>query len=156
MERGRIVGWMMAVLRIGLGLFFLYTGLEKIASLDETAEFLSRCDLLPEWCSFPLAYVGVAMELVVAVCFLFKWLYRAAAIAGVVMTAVFVGLFIQAWIRGLSLSCNCLGDLHAINNYPYEVAMRVLLLAAMILLLWDSRRTKKSPWKFKSFDFSEV
>lgn len=146
----------MTILRVGFGLFFLYTGFEKIGALDETAEFLSRCDVLPEWCSFPLAYVGVAMELVVAVCFLFKWLYRAAAVAGVVMTGVFAALFIQAWWRGLSLSCNCMGAMHEIDNYPYEVSMRVLLLAGMALLLWDSRRSKKSPWKFKSFDFSEV
>lgn len=156
MERSKALNMIMAVLRIGFGLFFLYTGISKIASLEETAEFLSRCDVLPEWGSFPLACVGVSMELVVSICFLGKWLYRGATLMGTLMAGVFLGLFLQAWIRGLKLSCNCLGDLRPIDDYPWEVLVRALLLAGMLLLAWDSRRARGSLWESRTFDFSEI
>lgn len=156
MKPNKILTFILTVLRIGFGLFFLYTAISKIPSVAETAEFLTRCDLLPEWCSLPLAYIGIGMEAVIALCFLGKWLYRGATLMGTVMATVFFTLFFQAWIRGLTLSCNCLGDIKSIENYPYEIFMRFLLLAGMLLLVWDSRRYNGSPHKTRNFDFSEI
>lgn len=144
------------LLRIGMGIFFLATGLLKISGLDETAEFLTRSHLLPEFFSMPLACTGVAMEIIVGFCLLFRAAYRGAALWGCIMTGVFLALYIQAWARGLELSCNCLGATHEIVNYPLDTAMRALLLGAMLILLWDSRQPGGMLWKFRRFDFSDV
>ncbi len=131
----------MTLLRVGMGLFFLGTGVQKISGLDETAQFLIRSQLfLPEWFAMPLACTGVAMELVVGICLLGRLHYRGAAAWGVIMCSVFLLLYAQAWARGLTLSCNCLGSTHAIDNYPLDTGMRFLLLGAMTLILWDSRQ----------------
>lgn len=156
MRNTRSITLLLTLLRVGLGGFFLLTGIPKIADLGETAEFLTRSDLLPAWCSMPLACTGVAMELVVAVCLLFKLTYRGAAAWLVVMTSVFLLLYIQAWVRGLDLSCNCLGTTHAIDNYPLDTGIRLLLLGAALLLLWDSRRVDSAIWKNRKLDFSDV
>ncbi len=147
---------MLTLLRVGLGVFFLVTGILKIADLGETAEFLTRSDILPAWCSMPLACTGVAMELVVAVCLIFRRAYRGAAAWMVVMTSVFLLLYVQAWARGLDLSCNCLGSTQAIDNYPLDTGIRLLLLGAALLLLWDSRRVDSAIWKNRKLDFSEL
>ena len=144
------------LLRVGMGLFFLITGLLKISSLDETAEFLTRSRILPALLSMPLACTGVAMELVVGACLLARAAYRGAALWGCIMTSVFLVLYIQAWARGLELSCNCLGSTHEIVNYPLDTGMRALLLGAMLLLVWDSRQPNTLLWKFRRFDFSDV
>ncbi|MBR5522415.1 MAG: DoxX family protein [Akkermansia sp.] len=156
MRNIRSITSMLTLLRVGLGAFFLVTGIPKIADLGETAEFLTRSDILPAWCSMPLACTGVAMELVVAVCLLFRLAYRGAAAWAAIMSSVFLLLYVQAWARGLDLSCNCLGSTHAIDNYPLDTGMRLLLLGAALLLIWDSRRVDSSIWKNRKLDFSEV
>lgn len=144
------------LLRVGMGIFFLVTGLLKINGLDETAEFLTRSRLLPELCSMPLACIGVAMEIIVGVCLLLRMAYRGAALWGCLMTGVFLLLYAQAWARGLELSCNCLGATHEIVNYPLDTGMRALLLGAMLILLWDSRQPNTLLWRFRRLDFSDI
>ena len=155
-RRPRILLLLTFLLRVGLGLFFIITGLLKIGGLDETAEFLTRSRLLPEWCSMPLACTGVAMELVVGVCLLLRVAYRGATLWGSIMTGVFILLYMQAWARGLELSCNCLGSSHEIVNYPLDTGMRMLLFGGMLLLIWDSRQSSSYLWKFRRLDFSDV
>jgi uncharacterized membrane protein YphA (DoxX/SURF4 family) len=156
-RNSRTIDILLTLLRIGLGVFFLITGIQKIGDLGQTAEFLTRSDLLPEFFSMPLACIGVAMELVVAVCLVFRISYRGAAVWGVVMTAVFLLLYAQAWARGLSLSCNCMGSDHEIVNFPQDTGVRLLLLGAMLLLVWDSRRRDSlASRKPRKFDFSEA
>ena len=144
------------LLRVGMGIFFISVGLLKLAHMDEMAEFLTRSDLLPEWCSMPLASLGLAMELCIGACLLLRLSYRGAALWGCAMTAVFFLLYAQAWIRGLELSCNCFGSSHAIVNYPLDTCMRLLLLGAMCILVWDSRQSVSHLWKFNQFDFTDV
>ncbi len=147
----------MSLLRFGLGMFFLVTGVQKIGDLGETAQFLLRSRLLlPEWACMPIACIGVAMELVVAVCLLFRVLYRGAAAWGVVMTSVYLFLYAQAWARGLELSCNCLGSSHEIVDFPLDTGMRLLLLGAMLLVMWDSRRNVFTLSSQRKLDFSEL
>ena len=67
MKNGRFINLLLALLRLGLGVFFLITGVQKIAGIHEMADFLTRSRILPAVCSLPLACLGLAMELVVAV-----------------------------------------------------------------------------------------
>ncbi len=156
-RKNRTVNQLMSLLRIGMGLFFLGTGLQKVSGLDETAQFLIRSKLfLPEVLAMPLACTGVAMELVVGACLLTRFLYRGAAAWGVIMCSVFLLLYAQAWARGLTLSCNCLGSTHAIDNYPLDTGMRFLLLGAMMLVLWDSRQETFTFGGTRRLDVSEL
>ena len=157
MRNSRAIDILLNLLRVGLGIFFLVTGVLKIGELGQTAEFLTRSDVLPEFFSLPLASLGIAMELVVAVCMIFRLSYRGATLWGVVMTGVFLALYAQAWARGLSLSCNCMGSAHEIVNYPQDTGVRLLLLGAMLLLVWDSRRRiTLSARKPRKLDFSDA
>lgn len=155
-RKPRILLILTFMLRVGMGIFFLITGLLKIGALDETAQFLTRSRLLPEIFSMPLACTGVAMELVVGLCLTLRAAYRGATLWGCVMTGVFLVLYTQAWARGLELSCNCLGSTHEIVNYPLDTGMRALLLGAMLILVWDSRQPSTALWKFRRLDFSDV
>lgn len=152
-------GILLTILRIGLGFFFLITSILKISpeDLGATADFLTRSDLLPEFFSMPLACIGITLEFVVGICLIFRLEYRGATIWGMMMTSVFFLLYAQAWARGLSLSCNCLGSAHEIENYPMDTGARLLLVGAMLLLMWDSRRNAHiARRKAKRFDFSDA
>lgn len=156
MRKFSYINLFLALLRIGLGGFFLVTGILKVGGLGETADFMTRSRLLPEFFSMPLVCIGVAMELVVAVCLIVRRHYRGAAAWGVVMTSVYLFLYAQAWARGLELSCNCMGTTHEITDYPADTGLRLLLVGAMLLLVWDSRRTTSFMWEVKPLDFSEL
>lgn len=154
-KNNRYIVLLLSLLRLGLGVFFLLTAFGKVRHLDQTADFLTRSSLLPDFFSLPLACIGVAMELIVAVCLLLRHSYRGATLWGAVMCGVFLLLYMQAWARGLELSCNCLGDMHEITNYPLDTCLRLILLAAMVLLIWDAR-CHNAPRKVQHFDFTHA
>lgn len=150
---------LLALLRVGLGLFFVINFFFKLnpKSMGDNAQFLTDCSILPEYFSMPLTCLGTTMELVVGVCLLFHKHYRGATLWGTVMTGVFFLLYSQAWVRGLSLSCACTGNTQEVTNYPMDTGLRLILLGSMLLLVWDSRRNasgrrKKAP----KFDFSDA
>ena len=155
MKNGRFINFLLLLLRLGLGGFFLLTGLQKLAGMDEMADFLTRSRILPAFFSMPLACIGLAMELVVAGCLLTRRSYRGATVWGVVMCSVFLLLYFQGWMRGLELSCNCLGSSHTITDYPFDTGMRLLLLGAMLLLFWDSRRPAPTFMKLRKYEFED-
>lgn len=155
MKNGRFINFLLLLLRLGLGGFFLLTGLQKLAGMDEMADFLTRSRILPAFFSMPLACIGLAMELVVAVCLLTRHSYRGATVWGVVMCSIFLLLYFQGWMRGLELSCNCLGSSHTITDYPFDTGMRLLLLGAMLLLFWDSRRPAPTFMKLRKYEFED-
>ena len=155
MKNSRFINFLLLLLRLGLGGFFLLTGLQKLAGMDEMADFLTRSRILPAFFSMPLACIGLAMELVVAVCLLTRRSYRGATVWGVVMCSVFLLLYFQGWMRGLELSCNCLGSSHTITDYPFDTGMRLLLLGAMLLLFWDSRRPAPTFMKLRKYEFED-
>lgn len=155
MKNGRFINFLLLLLRLGLGGFFLLTGLQKLARMDEMADFLTRSRILPAFFSMPLACIGLAMELVVAVCLLTRRSYRGATVWGVVMCSIFLLLYFQGWMRGLELSCNCLGSSHTITDYPFDTGMRLLLLGAMLLLFWDSRRPAPTFMKLRKYEFED-
>ena len=155
MKYNRFVNLLLNILRVGLGIFFLVTGLQKLTGLNEMVDFLTRSRILPAFFSFPLACIGLAMELVVAVCLLTRRSYRGATVWGVIMCGTFLILYIQGWARGLELSCNCLGSTHAITDYPFDTGMRLLLLGAMLLLFWDSRRPAPTFMKLRKYEFED-
>ncbi len=156
MPRSAILRLMLNLVRLSLGVFFLYTSIAKVPDLPTTALFLTRSNIFPESASMPLACIGVAMEFVVGFCILFRCCYFATSLWSLVMTSSFIALFVQAWIRGLDLSCNCTGVTEHIANYPLEVGYRLLLAGACLITLWDAYRLSLIAKKGKPLDFSEA
>jgi hypothetical protein len=156
MYRDRIIDIFFTVLRVGMGLFFLIVGGRKVVQIDQLQADIVRFDFLPSGWEWIVACLAVALELVVGFSFVFKKLYQGATILGIAMACVFVSLFVQGWIRGLSLSCNCLGFEKEVVSYPTEVGMRLLLLGLMLALFWDAFHRGKTLFKPKRLDFSEM
>lgn len=80
----------------------------------------------------------------------------APALLGSALTFTFVALFVQGWIRGLALSCNCIGVEREVTSYPFEVAWRLGLFLLMLVILWNSCRKGKTYFNVTRLDFSEM
>ncbi len=146
----------LTILRVGIGLFFLIVGVKKSLSVDRLEADIIRFDIVPVGWEWLLACLGIAVEIVIGVCFLFRKMYAGASLLGLMLTGCFVGIFVQGWIRGLSLSCNCLGVQRDVENYFFEVTWRVLLLGVMLLLFRDANNRERVYFKPVRLDFSDV
>ncbi len=127
----------------------------KALKIDQLQADIERFDIAPPGWEWYLACLGIAVELGIGICFVCKRLYLAASIAGCLLTTGFVAIFVQAWIRGLHLSCNCLGVEREATVYPFEVGWRVVLFLAMFLVFWHARQ-KQPLFKSVRLDFSEI
>lgn len=140
--------WLFMLLRIALGLFFSVIAIAKLRSIPALIDEMGRFKIVPEFlleyhALEILVYFGLGLELVLGICLLTKWCYQAAVRLLPLLCLLFVILFVQGWIRGLSLSCHCLGVARSVENYPLEVGWRTALLLSSLLLLWDSYRQSK-------------
>ncbi len=144
------------ILRLALGALFLYTGFSKITDISLTAQTITQADILPADFSFPLAYTGIAMEIVLGFCLLFKKAYLATSLWTNILCLVFVGIFVQAWARGLDMSCNCLAMNHSIQEYPLEICLRLILLGASLCLSWDAFHPSTDKKSERKLDFSQL
>lgn len=144
------------LLRIGLGIFFLIIGILKASKIDELQKDIEHFYVFPVSLAYPLACLGIAMELILAFCLLTKKYYQAGCLLGIGLSSSFILLFAQGWIRGLSLSCNCLGVHREITSYPFEIGWRILLLCAMCILFYLSSEHNQPNKAQKRLDFSQV
>ncbi len=145
------------LLRWGMGIFFLVVAGRKILHLDVLQATIDRFAVFPPEWSHPMACLGLACELVVGLGLLIRRICAGAALLGSALTFSFVAFYVQGWIRGLSLSCNCLGgEATDVISYPFEVGWRVGLFILMLLILWDSCKKGKHYFKFSRLDFSEM
>lgn len=156
MLREKIIHFCLLLLRLGMGSFFLFVAGRKLLHLDQLQATIDRFAIFPEAWGHPLACLGVACEIVVGFGLLFRRTCAGAALLGSALTFTFVALFVQGWIRGLSLSCNCIGVEREVTSYPFEVAWRLGLFVLMLVILWNSSRKGKTYFNVTRLDFSEM
>ncbi len=156
MRRPLSVNILIHLLRIAVGALFLYTGIGKVTDIVGTAQTITQADFLPIFFSTPLAYLGVAMEIVLGFCLLFKRHYPAATLWANLLCSVFLFMFVQAWIRGLDMTCNCLVMNKSAQEYPLEVSLRLILLGATLCLTWDAANPTPSSKRKRKLDFSKA
>lgn len=156
MLREKIVRVCLLLLRLGMGGFFLFVAGRKLFHLDQLQATIDRFAIFPEAWGHPLACLGVACEMVVGLGLLFRRTSAGAALLGSALTFTFVTLFVQGWIRGLALSCNCIGVEREVTSYPFEVAWRLGLFLLMLVILWNSCRKGKTYFNVTRLDFSEM
>lgn len=128
------------VLRIGLGIFFLYVGIRKLFRISPFIDDIARFEIVPIAWEPWVAYLGIACEIALGICFLSKRLYSAAVSLALGMCATFIIIFVQGWMRGLTLSCNCLGVERMVTSYPFEVFWRLALFSLVGILFWEVRK----------------
>lgn len=145
------------IIRIILGIFFLYTGITKLFQLDDFVASVSTFRVFPyEWDGW-VAYLGIACELVVGFCLVFRKAYTAAVLLLCGMCTVFVSLFIQAWIRDIpNVNCLCTGKNAPVTNYFWETSWRVVLLIIAFTLLWELVIQSKPLFSASKFKISKA
>lgn len=115
-SRSKIAGIVALVLRIALGGIFLYAGYLKLK--DPWALFAMNIDsyqVLPmpavEFVARTLPWFEVALGIVLIAGF-FR---RTATVMAALLLAVFFGLIVRAYLKGMEINCGCFGPGEAIS-----------------------------------------
>ena len=139
------------VLRVGLGVMFLYSAWGKIQDPGAFQTAVDNYRMLPSAVTALFAASMSMAELIVGAMFIFSKWTREAAFATAVMLAMFIIALAQAQIRGLDISCGCFSeeekDPHAIlyaliRDMALVVPTTWILIKGQRRWITDFRREK--------------
>ena len=138
------------VLRLGLGVMFLYSAWSKIQDPGMFQTMVDNYRMLPA-CVTALFSVMMAMaELLVGAMFIFTKWTREAAFATTVMLMMFLLALAQAQVRGLDISCGCFGETEGETHSVLHALVRdILLFVPTIWLLIKGQRRWIVDFKWK-------
>ena len=132
---------LLALLRIALGVLFVYSSLTKLPDMALFAESVSNYRLLPAMLIPFFASALVGTEFVAGLALVFGLGARAAAGWTAVMLVGFIVALSQALVRGIDLGCGCFGSTDAEQVSWGTVGRDVLMLAAALAVVrWGSGR----------------
>ena len=95
------------LVRVGLGVLFIYSSMDKIANLPDFAKIILNYKILPVELVNLLAIFLPWLELITGLCLVIGKFERASLIIYSAMLVVFIIALLQALIRGLDISCGC-------------------------------------------------
>lgn len=137
----KVLGWLRAAVRGLIGLLFLFAGASKLAAREAFFSALMEYRLLEANAAYGVAGWLPVLEIVVGFGLLVNRPRRLWPWGGAGLLVVFTAAIFSAWIRGLDISCACLGPLEIGGGPPVWVARNLILIAA---LLWSAGGGKSS------------
>jgi uncharacterized membrane protein YphA (DoxX/SURF4 family) len=135
------------LLRLALGAIFVYAAWLKLSK--PWALFAMSIDsyqLLPLWAVETVARVLPWLELAVGVCLIAGIFLRSAAVATTLLLAVFFGLMVRAYAKGMEINCGCFGPGEVIS---WKTLLRdgSLLAASVALASMSFLARRRAVWK---------
>lgn len=132
-----------AILRLGLGAIFAWAAVVKIL---EPREFLDAIQSYHLLSGLPAGIVAVWLpwlELTLAVALWVPRVSRAATGMIAILCTLFLASLVQAWLRGIDITCGCFGDSSVVSGSDYlpYVARDVALVIAALLLWRVEKKT---------------
>ena len=109
-SRSSVSGWIIAGVRVALGVVLLYAGLMKIKTGFEFAEAIANFGILPAAGNQILAVLLPWWEIAAGALLIFGVWTRAAGLVALFLFAAFTIAVSSALARGLDIQCGCFSD----------------------------------------------
>jgi len=123
-------------LRWLLGAIFLWAGWAKDRDVQAFGDTISAFKMLPNSLINLIAFGLPQLEVLIGAMLIFSWWKRAAAFSTMILLLAFTLALFQAWVRGLTIDCGCLGAETWIKWTPETAFWRDLGLLFAALLLY--------------------
>ena len=135
---------LLRIARLVLVAVFVTAALPKIQAPDDFSlaimNYRVSGPVLSAWVALFLPWV----ELVAGLGLLFLPLKRASGLILSILLLIFIIMHIQAWMRGLEISCGCFGndpaELATSTSYLWLISRNALLLIPCSLILFQAER----------------
>ena len=136
MNRTKLVDHVVLVLRLVLGAIFIVAGASKIGHGAEFAAQIAGFRILPQPVIAPMALALPFLEVLLGGYLILGLFTRAAAWIAALLLALFDGAIASAVVRGMTVSCGCLGPNDKTVTTWAEVARDAIfvLLAVFVAL----------------------
>ncbi len=131
------------VSRFSVGAIFVYAGSAKLCDVSAFADLVARYELLPGFAVRHFAFFVPPIELFFGGMLILRIWIRSAASVISVLLAVFIVALVQAFVRGLDVSCGCFGGVSTDAHADVVIATIrdvVLLMLASFLIFTSGRR----------------
>ena len=142
------LSFMAWLLRIGLGLWFVWSGSQKVfvSGLDRFTQDVGNYQLAVAPWDALIAYSLPWVEMVAGLCLLLGLLRRGTLLALCGLVTMFAVAIGWAWAHGLNIACGCHG-----GNEPIQYGWKLLEFAAYYAafgFLW--RLERRAPGKIEN------
>jgi len=129
------------ILRVSLGVVFLYAGSISIRSPQEFADTIANYRLLPSIAIAPLALTLPPLEMLVGLFLVIGRPPRMATFSALMLTVVFIIALSSALARGLVIDCGCFGHgTPSRSGMWFSLGRDVLVAGALAALYRDEFR----------------
>lgn len=131
-------------LRVGLGVWFLMIGLDKMLriGLEPFSRQVSEFRILMDPWNLPVAYVVVWVEVIAGLCLVTGWLQRGAVRAAIGLSLIFLFVNGQAMVLGFEPDCGCFGEFFKLGQ-PAKMVLLVVQLAILVFVMISEGYQKK-------------
>lgn len=136
--------WLGAVIRLALGVIWIWAAVSKLGSPRTFVQAVRAYDVTPEWLSKAIGYGLPVLELCIGIALVLGIGVRLAAIVSGLLFVVFIIGLAQAAARGIQLECGCFGGGGATSGgtqYTLDILRDIgLLILAALLVIWPMTR----------------
>lgn len=136
------------LLRLALGLIFIYASLDKILNPVDFAKAIANYRLLPPILVNVSAVIIPWLEALIGVALILGLFADGALFIIAVLLLVFIGGMAQAILRGIDIACGCFGVSSETSRVSWvRVGEDLLMLIAAVNIMgfrWSRFRQKKS------------
>ncbi len=132
------------VLRIGLGVFWLYVGGEKFFRMESFIQDVENYRLVSGVTLLMVAYGVPALEFVCGLALIWGRKYQASLALTLVMLLMFIAGIASAWARGLEIHCGCFSSQAGqTSNYPLHLIGNMVLIGLSLFLMLEKVLLKR-------------
>lgn len=138
----KIKNYFYLILRIGLGLVFVYAGILKIRDPIAFAGSVAAYKLLPYFLNYLVAATIPWVELTCGILLIIGYKVRAAAGITAAMNILFIALLASTIMRGLDIDCGCFRQ-GGEKTSAWIAIMRDILFLSTALVLCTEKKERK-------------
>lgn len=129
------------VIRVFIGVIFIYFGASKLADPGLFAEEIGNYDMMPNSITHLLAIIFPWIEIVVGIMLLFGIKQKENAFIATSLLVVFTIAVAVAFARGLDISCGCAGaDAQQTVGWGKIFENLGLIILTLYLLISDNKK----------------
>lgn len=126
-----MVGWIFRLLLAGI---FVYAGIVKSIRPDAFLSDIESFRMMPYWMAWLVAFYLPPLEVALGVGLLLRRFLAVSSWLLMGLTGVFIAALVQAWLRGLDVSCGCFGTGAEGVNYIWSIGRDFLIFLTLLLL----------------------
>lgn len=127
-----------------LGILFLVAGVLKASDPGGFMRDIDGYRIVDGAALVAAAFFVPYFEIAAGAGLVLRRAYGGAVLAAAGMLAVFVVALVQAWARGLDITCGCFGAGPVVANYPWWVARDLAMLVGCAICWADAMRSSRA------------